>query len=356
MADLSPHLGRIFGIDVELHWSFLLLLVVILLLSLYYFIIWVLLFVFVLLHEIVHSITSMRNGVKVKKIILYPFGGGSIIDFDKVTPAVEFRISIVGPLASLLIAALLGIATIFSPAGLLRVTMQELFLLNLFLGIFNLLPWLPLDGGRALRSYLQNTRDFLDATKIAVNVGNAITILFIAGTVLYAATLSAPFAYKEFIVLWDAVIAVFIYGGAQSELQSATIKTEIADLHVKDVISRDYVLINGEITMQKMYSAVLKSHKHIAVFKRGGKIMALSSIPMERSVGKTAAETITQWSRELPVIQYDAQLYSAVEKMRTENTGVLAVMKAGKFLGILTAPHVESVIALYISHKKTAGS
>ena len=108
MADFSPHIGRIFGIDVELHWSFILLLVVILFLSLYYFIIWALLFVFVLLHELVHSVTSRRNGVNVKKIILYPFGGGSVIDFENVTPEVEFRISIVGPLASLLIAALLG--------------------------------------------------------------------------------------------------------------------------------------------------------------------------------------------------------------------------------------------------------
>ena len=79
MADFSPHIGRIFGIDVELHWSFLLLLIVILLLSFYFFVLWVLLFLFVLLHELVHSVTSIRNGVKVKKIVLYPFVGGSVI-------------------------------------------------------------------------------------------------------------------------------------------------------------------------------------------------------------------------------------------------------------------------------------
>ena len=65
--------------------------------------------------------------------------------------------------------------------------MQTLFVLNVFLGVFNLLPWLPLDGGRALRSYLQKTHDFLDSTKIAVKVGNAMTFAFIAGTVVYAA-------------------------------------------------------------------------------------------------------------------------------------------------------------------------
>jgi Zn-dependent protease len=356
MADYSPHIGRIFGIDVQLHWSFILLLVVILLLSVYYFIIWALLFVFVLLHELVHSVTSRRNGVKVKKIILYPFGGGSIIDFEHVTPEVEFRISIVGPLASLLIASLLGIATIFSPAGIVRVTMQELFLLNVFLGVFNLLPWLPLDGGRALRSYLQKAHSFLDSTRIAVKVGNGITFAFIAGTVLYAATLNAPFVYKEFIVLWDAVIAMFIYSGAQSELQSAIIKTGIATLRVREAVSHDYTLIKGGVTMRKLYNAVLKSHKHIAIFKKDNKIMELARIPTESFTGKASAEAIARWARELPYIQYNAPLYSAVEKMRSEDAGVLAVLKDGKLFGIITAPHVESVIALYMSQKRQGGS
>ncbi len=349
MADFSPHIGRIFGIDVELHWSFLLLLIVILLLSFYFFVLWVLLFLFVLLHELVHSVTSIRNGVKVKKIVLYPFGGGSVIDFEHITPEVEFRISIVGPLASLLLASLLGMATIFSPPGIVRATMQELFILNVFLGVFNLLPWLPLDGGRALRSYLQNKHSFIDSTRMAVKVGNAITFAFIAGTVLYAATLNAPFAYKEFIVLWDAVIAMFIYSGAQAELQSAIIKTEIAELRVKDVISHGYVMLNGGVTLQKLYRAVLKSHQHIILFKKGDRLMELSRIPVEP--GKATAEVISHWAKEIHYIQYDAPLYSAVEKMRSEDTGVLAVLKAGKLFGILTAPHVESVIALFISKK-----
>ncbi len=352
MADYSPRIGRIFGIGIELHWSFILLLIALMFLSLYYFMVWILLFVFVLLHELVHSVTSRRNGVKVKKIVLYPFGGGSVIDFDHVMPDVEFRISVVGPLSSLLMAALLGIVTIFSPAGLVRVTMQELFVLNIFLAVFNLLPWLPLDGGRALRSYLQKKRSFLDATRIAVKVGNAVTFAFIAGTVLYAATLNVSFAYKEFVVLWDVVIAMFIYGGAQSELQSAIIKTEIAELRVKDVVNHDYVMITGAVTAKKLYGAVIKSHQHIVLFKRGGKILELSRIPVERSVGKAASEVAGNWSKELPSVDYDMPLYSAVERMRSEDVGVLAVTKSGKLFGIITAPHVESVIALYISAKR----
>ena len=113
MADFSPYMGSIDGIRIQLHWSFILLLLLILILSWYYFLIWVMLFACVLAHELTHSITSRRNGIAVKKIILYPFGGGSVIDFEKVSPKTEFRISIVGPLSSLMLAAIFGILAIF---------------------------------------------------------------------------------------------------------------------------------------------------------------------------------------------------------------------------------------------------
>ncbi len=345
----SPHIGRLFGIDVELHWSFILLLIVILLLSFYYFILWALLFVFVLMHELVHSVTSIRNGVRVKKIILYPFGGGSVIDFEHVTPALEFRISIVGPLASLLIAALLGMVTVIAPPGIIRGTLQTLFLLNVFLGIFNLLPWLPLDGGRALRGYLQKSRSFLDSTRIAVKVGNGVTFAFIAGTIVYVALLNAPFAYKEFIVLWDVVIAMFVYNGAQAELQSAIIRSGIEGLRVSDAMSRNYVLVPGTVTLHRLYRAVLSSHKHIALFKRGSRIMMLSSITLSGAAGKPGIG-LAQNARELPPIEYGAPLYGAVERMRSEEAGVLAVMRSGRLAGIVTAQHVEAIIALHMSH------
>ena len=145
---------------------------------------------------------------------------------------------------------------------------------------------------------------------------------------------------------------MFIYSGAQAELQSAVIRTEVAELHVSDVISHDYVLIKGSVTLQKLYKAVFSAHKHIAIFKSGDRMMELSRIPLESFQGKVTAGMISKWAKEMPYIDYNAPLYSAVEKMRSEDTGVLAVMRAGKLSGIITAPHVESVIALYISRKR----
>ncbi|MGI0133927.1 MAG: site-2 protease family protein, partial [Candidatus Micrarchaeaceae archaeon] len=244
MVDLSPYVGSIAGIRIQLHWSFILLLVgIFLLTSPYLFLIWVLLFACVLVHELAHSLLAKRNGIPVKKIILYPFGGGSVIDFEKVNPSMEYRISIIGPVSSLALALVFGAASLYAPSGTVQSTLYLLFVLNVFLGVFNILPWFPLDGGRALRSYLQKTRSFFTATKIAVNVSKVVTILFIIGTVIYVALIPGTFVYKEFVVLFDIIIGMFIYGGAQSELRLAYVKTNITKLKARDAISRNFTVV-----------------------------------------------------------------------------------------------------------------
>jgi Zn-dependent protease len=353
MVEFSPYIGSIDGIEIQLHWSFLLLLLFILLVSAYYFVIWVLLFVCVLIHELTHSVTSRRNGVAVKKIILYPFGGGSVIDFNKVNPEIEFRISIVGPISSLLLAALFGVAAIYAPAGMIRYTLQLLFLLNIFLGVFNLLPWLPLDGGRALRSYLQERMSYYDATKAAVKVSNVISGLFIVGTIVYVALIPGTFTYKEFIVLWDVLLAMFIYTGARAEMQNAFVKENISSLRVGDAVSKSYVEVKGSTTIPQLYKTMLKYHTHVVLFRDGDAIKAVSNLSLDKMPWKgKAMASVKPLGVEVPQMRYGERLYGAMEKMQTYETGIVAVMRGNRLVGVLLAPHVESVVSLYLSHKK----
>jgi Zn-dependent protease len=353
MAGISPKVGSISGIDIQLHWSFILLLVFLLILSPYLFLIWVLLFVCVLLHELAHSITSKRNGITVKKIVLYPFGGGSIIDFEKVNPRLEFRISIVGPIVSLLLGVLFGIAAAYAPAGMIRYTLQLLFILNVLLGIFNLLPWLPLDGGRALRSYLQETRDFYAATKSSVRVSNAITGIFIIGTLVYAFLIKGSFFYKEFIVLWDVVIALFIYNGAQEEMINAYIKTHVTKLRAHNAMSKNYVIVDFNTTLDKLYEIMIKHHTHIALYQVGGKIYAVTDIPRQTLLkSKVAIDTVSRLGVEVPQVSYYEKLYNAIEKMQIDETSIMAVKKRGKVVGILTMKHAEALINIYLNKNR----
>lgn len=353
MADLSPTIGRIAGIPIELNWFFILLLLFILFFStLYYFLLWVLLFVCVLVHELTHSMVAKRNGVRVKKIVLYPFGGGSIIDFENVTPKLEMKISIVGPISSLLIAVAILPFYLLFPSGTIGNTLFLLVELNVFLGVFNLLPWLPLDGGRALRSYLQEKRSFLESTRIAVRASNVMTALFVIGNFAYFAFVPGyTFAQAEFIVLFDLVIALFIYSGAQSELQSAFIRESIKQLRVRDATSRNFTLVKPGTTTGQLYRQVLKTRRHVVLFRENGKIKQVSIPRLERLRSEHVPSTAKSMGIEIPQMDYRKPLFNAIERMRLEDANIVAAMDGHRLVGVVLLSHLESVVALYLQRK-----
>ncbi|MDE1833533.1 MAG: site-2 protease family protein, partial [Candidatus Micrarchaeota archaeon] len=274
--------------------------------------------------------------------------------FENVTPQVEFRISIVGPIASLLLAAAFGLAAIYMPPGIVHSTLQILFILNLLLGVFNILPWFPLDGGRALRSYLQERMDPFKATRAAVTISNSITVLFVVGTVVYAVL--APgytVAYRQFIVLWDVIIALFIYSGAKEELRSAYIRDRITGLKASDAMSKTYFMAKSDTTIEELYRITMSSHPHIVVYREGTTFKALSEASIDQMYKRgTPGHVIGEFGVEIPQAEYGLELYKAIERMRTYNVGVAAVIKKGKMAGVLLAPHIESIIALHISKLK----
>src|SRR5215470_17136075 len=113
----------------------------------------VLLYLSVLIHELSHSLVARGFGLPVRRILLYPLGGFSEIEREPPTPGREFLVSVAGPAISLALAAGAYALTRIVPAGSVpRVLLAQLFIANLLVGVFNLLPGLPLDGGRMLRA------------------------------------------------------------------------------------------------------------------------------------------------------------------------------------------------------------
>ena len=354
MAGASPNIGSIYGVPIELHWTFIVMMLLALAISVNLFIIFVLLFVCVFLHELAHSVTAIRNNISVKKIILYPLGGGSMIDMDEVPPKLEFMIAIAGPVSSFLLAFIFGIAVIFIPAGTIELFVQLLFILNLLLAVFNILPWFPLDGGRVLRSWLEKKRDFLSATKLTVNISNAIIVLFVIGTIAFVAVENGySLLYKEFIVLWDVFIAVFLYGGAKAELQGAYVKEYTNGIKLSAAVSKNYIMLKGRPALYDIYKAVMKSHTHIVLFRENGKIYVVSRLPRNMLAGG-AMGNIDIGKISMPLNEFDAgaQIYSAYSKMQSEGASIAAVMKRGKFVGIVQMQHMESVISLHMAHTR----
>ena len=338
-------IGSLFGIDIELHWTFVMFLLLFLFLGSFAFISIVLLFVCVLIHELAHSITAQRNNVKVRRIILLPIGGASMIESHNIAPDIEFRISIVGPFMSLLLASIFGVLVTLTPPGLLTEMVQFLFVINLLLGIFNLLPAFPLDGGRAFRSWLRKKHTFFDATMLAVKANKYIIGLFVIGTFAYAVFADGSLSYKFFLILWNMIIIMFLYNGAQGEAQAAIIKEETKGMSIKDAMTTHFMLANPSEPIAEVYRRMRERKEGIVVMHINSKYYMLDLLANRRMA--KAINSVADVATELPMLSPKMSAYDAIAKLETNDAGIGAVVQNGKLLGVASIAHIQTLISMH---------
>ncbi|MGH2520980.1 MAG: site-2 protease family protein, partial [Anaerolineales bacterium] len=287
------HLGRIFGINIEVDWSwvFIFLLVT-----------WnlaggvfpelhpdwgpglnwivgiaasLLFFGSVLAHELAHSLVAVARGLPVRRITLFMFGGVSNIEREPPSPATEFLVAIVGPLTSLGLGVLfsfLGSANaarlgraLDDPARMLAelgpVSTLLLWLgpINIVLGIFNLIPGFPLDGGRVLRSLLWAiTNNLKQATRWASWVGQAVAWLFIIGGIAMIFGVRLPFFGSGFLSgLWLAFIGWFLNNAAAQSYQHVVVEDLLEGVPVARLMRADAPTAAPDITVSRLVDEYL---------------------------------------------------------------------------------------------------
>jgi Zn-dependent protease len=198
----------------------------------------VLLWVSVLVHELSHSLVARGFGLPVRRILLYPLGGYSEIEQEPPTPGKEFLVSAAGPVLSLALAAAgYGIIEVVHPHGLTGLVIQQLVWANLLVGIFNLLPGLPLDGGRMLRAGIWKlTHKPTTATVAAAWAGRALAVLVL---VLPPTLLAlAGDQVQIFDVIWFGVIAAFMWTGATQSLRATRVRQRLPGLQARTLARR----------------------------------------------------------------------------------------------------------------------
>jgi Zn-dependent protease len=207
----------------------------------------VLLYASVLVHELSHCVVARAFGLAVRRILLYPLGGFSEIEQEPQTPAREFAVSVVGPLTSLALAGLgWALDVAFSPGGIPRVLIDQLILANLVVGVFNLLPGLPLDGGRILRA---------GVWKLTGRPGTATIAAAWAGRVLAVALVAVPFlvfgsrlSLTNTFVLWLVVIAAFMWISSGQAIRAAKVRGRLPGLQARR-LARRAIAIPGNIPL-----------------------------------------------------------------------------------------------------------
>ncbi len=195
----------------------------------------VLLYLSVLIHELSHSVVAIKFGLPVRRILLYPLGGFSEIEQEPPTPGKEFLVSVAGPAMSVLLAGLgFAINLLFNTHGIPRVLVDRLILANLVVAIFNMLPGLPLDGGRVLRAALWKlTGKAGYSTVLAAWAGRVLAVVLVAFAV------SNPSGqFLNGYGLWLVIVAAFMWMSATQALRSAKIRERLPALQARSLARR----------------------------------------------------------------------------------------------------------------------
>jgi len=328
-------------------------------------------FASVLIHELSHAFTARMEGLRIHDIQLHIFGGWARLVGEPPTPMAELRIAIAGPVSSFLLAIffwiwLFAVQTLSAGSPEARAaaaTFLYLAAANLFLAMFNLLPGLPLDGGRALRAILWHKRkDILSATRTTMKLGVWLAYLLITyGVLLVAFAAARGRLWQDFVVaVWLLVLGIFLKSAAESdyryrEQQSASEQTRRADRKQWDVsgtvgavMQSPAVSVSPEILVAEFIDRILTTHRHthfpVARDGRLHGILSLESLrekPQEKWEKLTIGEVMEPIDESL-FITVRASIEHARRKLKMNSLGFLAVIdQDGLLIGHLNAKDIE---------------
>jgi Zn-dependent protease/CBS domain-containing protein len=368
-------IGRIFGIHVRIDWSWLFI---------FFLISWNLAFVFsqmnpewalglrwgvaiaasllffmsVLAHELAHSLVARARGIPVRNITLFLFGGVSNIERDPKTPKEEFLIAIVGPVTSVLLGVLLiGLAiglggpspTMTSPTGFLVragpaiTVLIWLGSLNILLGIFNMVPGFPLDGGRVLRSIFWSiTGSFRRATRYASRVGQVVAWIFIIAGIAMIFGFQIPIFGSGLIGgVWLAFIGWFLNSAASQSYQQVVIQDILGDVPVERLMRQDPPSVPSRITIDELINErIMRGDDHAFPVVENDRLIGLITLDDIRKIPKDewlttyVADIMTPGEKLMTVtLQEDAA--EALRMLSRKDVNQLPVMEGNHLVGLL---------------------
>ncbi len=245
----------------------------------------ILVFVSILLHEFSHSIVASRNGLPIRKITLFLFGGVAQMERDVDNPTVELKMAAAGPAMSVVLAALFfALSRIFSQHRLVYVLMNNLAYVNLLVLGFNMVPGFPLDGGRILRAAIwRATGNVQKATRIASRIGGAFAIVLIVYGVINL--------FGGVIIggLWLIFIGFFLRQAAQSGYLLVTFKQTLGHLRVSDVMRSPVVTVDASESLRRLVDDyVLRYHYASFPVIEGGRLAGMVSLKDVKRVDMSA--------------------------------------------------------------------
>jgi Zn-dependent protease/predicted transcriptional regulator len=372
----SIALGRIFGIRIGIHWTWLLV---------FALLIWtladgifpemnpglsdgtyvgmavaaaVLFFASILLHELGHAVEARREGMEIEGITLWLFGG--VAQFKGAFPSAgaEFRIAIAGPLVSLALG-LLFVAGAGAVSGLPEVDGVAAWLgyINLTLLVFNLLPALPLDGGRVLRAALWYFRgDFRTATRLAAAVGRGFGYFFIALGVFM-------FIFQgAFSGAWLAFIGWFLLQAATAEDRYALVSETLGDVRVRDLMIREPVTVPPDMSLGRFMDEIAWNRRYTTYpVVEDGRVVGLlafrcvAEVPRAEWDARRVRDCMLPADR-VPVLEEDESAVEALAELSESQVHRGLVLEDGRLAGLISITDLARALEIGAPRRRRAAS
>jgi Zn-dependent protease len=371
MRSWSIPAGRIFGVEIRVDFSFLLLLAFIgvsqelahssvnpwrggALVGI--------IFGSVVLHELGHALVGRHSGVSPRAIVLLPIGGVTI--FDETQPALpanwrrDARIAAAGPAVNFVVAGIAAVclsladhnAHIWAYPFVTSVNLPHSILwVNLWLGLFNLLPAYPMDGGRVLRAIFSRTMEPVRATRRAISLGRGFSLAFLlAGIWSFGSRNSLGDSG------WFFMIGLFLLLAAQMEERSAVFHSVLETVHLGDIMLTDFATLSPADTLEDaLEKAVHCLQDDFPVIRSGDMVGVVSKqrlLQTLRSEGNGYVQAVM--SRMFDVAPTSETLASAFRKLSARNSSILPVVEGQQLVGIVTLQNLMHSMALLAETRK----
>lgn len=302
----------------------------------------------VLFHEIMHSLVAKRYGLPIEGITLLAFGGVSQLTEEPQTPDVEFKMAIAGPLSSLFLGVLFlgvffaGNRLNFGP--LILAPALWLGYINVILGLFNLLPGFPLDGGRVLRSAIWHfTGNIRHATGVAAGFGKGLAyILILLGII-------GPVA-GSITLAWFIFLGWILLQAADSGYQQIIYREALEGIKVGQAMTQNPETVDPDINIEEMVKEHFMQHQWIAYpvvkdedVKGVITIKSIENLPRRSWKRKRVRDVMRPLSLDI-VTQPEAEVSEVLPKLNAKAEGRILVMRSGRLIGILTKVDIGKAI------------
>jgi len=339
----SFKVGRFSGIDVFMHFTFILLIGWVAMVhwrqgqslsaALAGVIFILVVFMCVVLHEFGHALMARRYGIKTRDIILLPIGGVARLERLPTNPIQELWVALAGPAVNIVIAVALflwlRVTASLEPLQTLTITtgpfLERILAVNLFMIVFNMIPAFPMDGGRVLRAILATRKSYSQATQTAASIGQGIAVLF--GVV--------GLFYNPFLLF----IALFVWIGAAQEAGMAQMKNAVGGIPIQQAMISDFKQLEVNDSLKRAVELTLTgSQKDFPVVNNGRLEGILTQTDLLKALSEkenhpTVASAI---QKKYATVDYLDMLESAFAKLNDCECHTLPVMHKGRLVGLVT--------------------